>query len=190
MDRSLSAIAFRLRAFDSSPAELETLHRWLNDTASWADSDTLNYTSPRYAEAFVLDSVTSIVDQGRLSLIVEAEQRLSPTETSKVCAGYVQLINYDPIGHKIEVGVYLDVAFRGLGYIRQIMPLVEGYIWQRLNCRMIYLSILASNTPAIKAFEGLGYTSTACLPEWKYVDGQYVDLYYYIKWNPNRSRRP
>lgn len=177
---------FRLRAFTSEQEDIETLHRWLNDSTSWSDSDTLNYTSPQYAEAFIIDSVCSILERGRLSLMIEAETPYS-TLGHKQRIGYAQLMDYDPIGRKVEAGIYLDERYRGLGYIKQIMPLVEHYAWSKLDCRMIYMSILASNEVSIKVFERLGYTQVACLPEWKYVDGRYVDLYYYIKWNTHRS---
>lgn len=186
MDTSPPSMTFRLRAFSSNQGDIETLYRWLNDSATWGDSDTLNYTSPQYADAFIIDSVSSIVERRRLSLMIEAEVPHS-TPRHQLRIGYTQLINYDPIGRKVEVGIYLDERYRGLGYIKQIMPLVEQYAWSKLDCRMIYLSILASNEASIKAFERLGYTQIARLPEWKYVDGQYVDMYYYIKWNLNRS---
>lgn len=193
MDNELPLLSsFRLRAFASTPEEIETLHRWLNDTSSWADSDTLNHTSTEYANAFITDSISSIVERGRLSLVIEAE--LSPdhttTSSDKLRVGYAQLVNYDPIGRKVEVGIYLDEQYRNLGYSKHIIPLIECYAWKKLDCRMIYLTILANNTPSIKAFHRLGYERIATLPKWKYVDGQYVDLYYFIKWRTNRSTQP
>lgn len=164
----------QLRAIEMSDAE--TLHRWENDTSSWASSMTIQPLSSELIRSYITDSAHSIITKGELMLIIIERSSGSPV-------GYLQLLGYDALSRRTGLGLYLSPEHRGRGYATEALGLVKSYAFDCLGLRMLYADILASNEACWRIFERLGYQHTATLPEWHYAEGKWHDLRYYQLWN-------
>lgn len=170
----LSNQMIKLRAFE--PRDAQFLHLWENEEESWASNNTLNPLSFRFIEDYICESSHSIITKGEMSLVIERQVDQEPI-------GYVQLNNYDPIGRKMGLGLYVIPSCRRMGVAHQTLKLVQSYAFSKLGLRMLYADVLASNTACCALFENLKYKHTATLAEWYWLDGAYHDLRYYQLWS-------
>lgn len=162
----------RLRSFELEKDEA-VLYQWENDTTAWTSSGTLNPLSSSFIKEFITRSAASIVEEGRISLVVEVEQ---------VQVGYVQLLDYDPINRKAGVGVYIAPEYRSRGYAHEALRLLSNYAYAKLGCEMLYASVLSNNFPSLSLFKALGFEHTATLLRWVRLEDEYCNLFYFQLW--------
>lgn len=165
-----------LRSFEVQDSDLEALYRWENDPETWESSSSSNPISSEFLRTYVLESVTSLVTRGDMTLAIALSD-------SDELIGYLQFLGYDAISRRVGYGLYIAPEYRRQGYAREVISISEAYAFQTLGVRLLYADILASNVPCCKLFEGLGYTLQASLPQWHWAAGKWHDLNYYMKWN-------
>lgn len=169
----------RLRALNLSDAD--TLYAWENSPEARDSAGTQHPLSAEFIRSYITESATSLTTKGELALMAELSDTALPI-------GYLQLLAYEPISRRMSVGLYISPEYRRQGYGRELMMLVQSYAFRRLGLRMLYAKVLASNVPSCALFESLGYSHTATLPNWQWVDGEYHDLrYYQLCSNPQPS---
>lgn len=150
----------------------EFLYRWENDPDTWCSTGGLNPLSSEFIKQYILLSTTSVLQEAGMNLMIEA---IDLEQT----VGYLQLSDYNPVSRRVSIGIYIAPEYRRKGYASLAIGLVHTYLQQRLNCRMVYASVLSNNTPSLALFEALGYRHVGTLGDWLWYDGLYWDLKYY-----------
>lgn len=173
MAQLLVSDRIRLCALDLD-RHLPYLYEWENDSDAWTSSGVINPLSKHFVRTLIVQSATSIVEHGRLSLAIETLDGLP--------LGHIQLIDYDPLSQRAGVGIYLASQYRRQGYGGEALSLLADYASERLGCTMLHASTTSNNLASRRLFDTLGYTHTATLPRWVRHADQWYDLMYYQLW--------
>lgn len=89
--------------------------------------------------------------------------------------GMVRITNLDLINRNACVGCDVALEYRGRGLGTSLMSLVVSYCFEVLNLEMIWLMVLETNAPALRAYEKVGFKETGRLPHCLYRNGKYQD---------------
>lgn len=91
--------------------------------------------------------------------------------------GTCQLHSIDPIHRTAELQIRIgEIAQRGHGFGSQAVRLLLDFAFKDLNLHRVYLHVFATNTPAIRTYEKVGFLHEGLLREAAYIDGCYVDM--------------
>jgi len=90
--------------------------------------------------------------------------------------GYIQLVNLDLINRKCELGICIAQEYQGKGYATDSFNLLENYAKGIFNIRKIVLSVLTSNTRAIRFFKKMLYRSVGVLESDFYIFNEFHDV--------------
>jgi RimJ/RimL family protein N-acetyltransferase len=91
--------------------------------------------------------------------------------------GNVHLTNIDWVARHACVGIFLGAAeHRSKGYGRQALRLLLRHAFQDLGLQRVYLTVLADNRRAIRAYEKCGLVVEGRLRRHAYKQGQFKDL--------------
>lgn len=169
----LSAERIRLRALELD-RDRDALYEWENDAEAWASSGALNPISYDFVDRFIIASSASLLERQGLALVIEGQAGES--------LGYVQLNDYDAVSRRVSIGIYIGPQYRSCGYATESLRLLHTYLSSRLNCAMVYATVLEGNEASLRLFESLGYKQTARLERWQWQGDRYYDLIYYQLW--------
>ncbi|MDQ7027190.1 MAG: GNAT family protein [Anaerolineae bacterium] len=75
-------------------------------------------------------------------------------------------------------GVFVDPQARGNGLGRQLMDAMMTHIHQIDGLRHVSLTVVTTNTIALKLYQSYGFNVWGTEPEALFVDGRYYDEYY------------
>lgn len=158
----------RLRAVE--PQDLELLYLWENDPALWETGNTRQPYS-RYA-------LKEYINQQLVNDIYENLQlRLMITESKdEVTVGTVDLFDFDIHNSRIALGLYIDTNYRGKGYAREALHLIEEYVFGFLKINQLYCHIASGNTASRTMFEKEQYQSGGILRNWIKTQGGFEDV--------------
>lgn len=156
-----------LRALE--PEDLEVLYRWENDASLWFTGNTVAPYSRFDLKQYIATAPKTVYDQGFIKLVIE---RASDGEK----LGVVDLFDYDHHNSRAEVGIYIDAAYRRMGYGYQAVELITDYGLNFLHIHQLYCHIPASNAETEALFTKAGYQRTALLPSWIKTPEGYADV--------------
>lgn len=146
-----------LRALE--PEDLEKLYKWENNPLLWTVGNTRNPYSRYMLKQYILNSDKDIYENKQLRLMMVSTQN---NET----VGTVDLFDFDLHNSRIALGLYVDDVFRGKGYAKSALKLVEEYVFEFLQINQLYCDIAASNTASRTMFETEGYETNGVLKSW------------------------
>jgi UDP-4-amino-4,6-dideoxy-N-acetyl-beta-L-altrosamine N-acetyltransferase len=115
----------------------------------------------------------TMVETGRVRQFV-----IVVREDNKVCdIGSVFLKNLDAHSQKAEFGIFIgEDAVRGKGYGKQAVMRTLDYAFDELRLNRVYLTVMADNTAAVKAYEKSGFAVEGVMKEDYLRDGSFVDI--------------
>jgi len=91
--------------------------------------------------------------------------------------GSTSFFDFHDNSRKAEVGILIgDTSEWNKGYGTETMLLMQDYGFGTLNLNRIYLTVLADNLGAIRAYEKAGYVHEGRMRAGTYHDGEYVDM--------------
>ena len=156
----------RLRA--PEPEDLELMYAMENDTAMWSVGNaTLPYS--RY-------TLRAYLEQSRQDLVSERQARFVIELEGGVCAGMIDLADYDPINSRAEVCIGLLGKFRGMGIASRALQLLCEYTAGRVHLYQLYAFVPVWNQESVRLFENAGFCCTATLKEWIREKDGYSDV--------------
>jgi RimJ/RimL family protein N-acetyltransferase len=95
----------------------------------------------------------------------------------KTCIGHVGLYRIDHRARNAEFGILIgDSTFRNKGLGEGCTRFTVRYGFEELNLVRIYLSVLATNAPALRLYERVGFRTEGRLRSAQYKLGAYVDV--------------
>lgn len=91
--------------------------------------------------------------------------------------GCLDLYNYDPLNHRVAVGIMVAKEYRRQGYALAMLDALERspFIVQHSSLHSLYADIAATNTVSLALFRKAGYEECGHFRDWLYVDGKYID---------------
>lgn len=96
---------------------------------------------------------------------------------ANTCLGHVGLYQIDHRVRACEFGILIGDSSRwGKGIGKEVTSAVVAYGFDELNVNRIDLSVIASNTRAIRLYEGLGFVREGTKRQAQYRAGEYLDV--------------
>lgn len=91
--------------------------------------------------------------------------------------GQCALFRFNETGRHCELGITIgDKAYWGRGYGREAVNLLLDYAFRLRNLNRVWLTVLANNERAIRAYRACGFVEEGRLREHAWGNGAYVDL--------------
>ncbi len=149
--------------------DLEFLRQMHNDTATL-----MNLTNPAMINEIQQEQWFQQICQSKSSI------RLAVLDKQKIIIGCIRLDHYDSYNRSIQVGGDITLAKRGQGYGSKMFAACLEYVFQILNCRRAYLSVLETNIVAYHMYKKHGFVEEgrsiqAIYRDYKYYD--YINMY-------------
>ncbi len=96
---------------------------------------------------------------------------------TNACLGHVGLYRIDHRVRTCEFAILIgDLCQWGKGIGREVSSAVVAYGFDELNMNRIELTVLASNTRALRLYEGLGFVREGLRRQAQYRAGEYFDV--------------
>ncbi len=154
-----------LRAME--PEDLDLLYRIENDQNLWNVSAT-NVPYSRYTlHNYIASAVGDIYKDGQVRLMIENGEG--------AVVGIVDVVDFNPVHRRAEVGIVIANSFRRKGYASEALKRVAEYSLRVLHLHQLYAVIDVDNAASVELFSKMGYTSTAHLANWLYDGHAYRD---------------
>lgn len=100
--------------------------------------------------------------------------------------GICNLHEIDWVSRTAEVGMFIgDKKYWKQGLGTEIASLITQYGFKELNLRKLKATIYRPNEGSQKIFSKIGYNIEAVLEKELFVDGEYLDMLYYVKYRPD-----
>jgi diamine N-acetyltransferase len=148
-------------------SDLEFLERIENDTRLWKYSNTTEPFSNEVLKIYIQNAKQDIVDAG--------QQRFVIVDSDSNKLGLIDLFDYEPKHARAAVGVVIIEEYRGKGYAKEGLRLLEEKAIQKLNLHQLYAGVSIENTPSRTLFKAAGYIETAVKKDWSYYENQFHD---------------
>ncbi len=152
----------RLRKVE--PQDLPFLYVVENDDKAWRDSATHNPLSQKDLRDYIEQSTGDIFRDGQLRLIIELGIRSQESGIRTI--GVCDLFDFDPLGKKAAIGLYVVPEVRGKHIAEEVVRLLEEYAFSFLHLRQLYAIIAVDNAPCVRLFERIQYLASARLLRW------------------------
>jgi diamine N-acetyltransferase len=112
----------------------------------------------------------------------EAEQvRFVLSAADGRALGLFDVFNAQPVHQRAEVALLIDPGFRGQGFGRQGLKLVEDWAFGRAGLRSLYAEVFSDNDPAQHVFAASGYERSGVLKAWYRVGREFRDVQLFQK---------
>ena len=149
------------------PSDLDFLERIENDTRLWKYSNTTKPFSNEVLKIYIQNAKQDIVDAG--------QQRFVIVDSDSNKLGLIDLFDYEPKHARAALGVVIIEEFRGKGYAKEGLRLLEENVIQKLNLHQLYAGVSIENNPSRALFKAAGYIETAVKKDWSYYENQFHD---------------
>jgi RimJ/RimL family protein N-acetyltransferase len=94
-----------------------------------------------------------------------------------VLVGTCQLHTIDLVHRAAELQIRIgDGQHRGRGIGTEAVRLLLGFAFEDLDLHRVYLHVFASNQPALRLYEKVGFRREGVLREAAHIEGKYVDV--------------
>lgn len=157
MEKLLSNPTITLRAIE--PTDLDLLYRWENDTDLWTVTDTMAPFSRQMLWQYLQNYTGDIYENRQVRFVVTL------TATGQA-VGLLDLMNFDPLNNRAELGLYIASEFRGKGYGRHALRLIEAYAAGHIGMKQLYVKILVDGEECLALFRSEGYREVGTLQAW------------------------
>lgn len=160
-----------LRALE--PYDLDALYFWENDVNSYTNHEQFysRYTLEKY------------IEQAHLSLHEAKQYRfvISKPNEPDLCMGFLDLVDYDVMHKRVEIGILVAPNYRKKGVAKQALKRVEEYLKNHFDIIQLYCYIETDNTASIQLFESLDYSKSGELFKWRKFKDHWKNVFVYQK---------
>jgi len=160
-----SAPQVRLRAIE--PEDLDLLYRIENDTSLWSVA-TSNVPYSRYALHDYIASASG-------DIYTDRQVRMMIENTEGQVIGIVDIVNFDPSNRRAELGLVIEMPFRGQGYGQSAITAISHYALSVLHLHQLFACIDARNEACLQLFRQLHSQESARLRDWLFDGVNYHD---------------
>ena len=160
----------------AEPEYAEQIYAWENDRTIWRVSGTHSPYSRFQIEQFLMGN-SDLTVQKQLRLMIHLED-------VKQAIGCVDIVDYDAVNERAEIGILIDNAFRQQGYATTTLKLVLDYLFIDLMLHQAYCFIDEQNDISQHLFLGLGFTVCGRRKQWIKTPNGFIDQLEYQIINP------
>lgn len=116
-----------------------------------------------------------------ISFVIRASDGAAESEDDEPDqrVGVVDLVHLDQEGGNVEVGYFLDPDSWGNGYATAAVECVVAYAFRELRIHKVYARVFEFNDASARVLERAGFEREAVIPDHVYLDGEYVDVLRY-----------
>ncbi len=165
----------QLRALE--PEDLDALYKWENDSDLWTYGSTLAPYSRFVLKEYISEGRQDIFQSRQLRLMIVLKE-------NNATIGTIDLYDFDPMNLRAGIGILLDADNRGKGLGKEVLALMEKYVFGFLRLKQLYAYIPKKNEASMKLFTRCGYVQTACLSQWIKDQDGFEDVYILQLINP------
>ncbi len=158
-------------------SDLDLLFELENDPLQWITS----YTRAPFSRAALKQF---IVRSAQYDIFALRQQRFIielGDEGKKAAIGFVDLTDFSPEHHRAEVGLLLLPAYRGQGYGKKALQLLETYASDALSLHNLYAFVAVDNIASQRLFQTAVYEDVGLLSDWFFFGGVYRDAHFFKK---------
>jgi diamine N-acetyltransferase len=156
----------RLRALE--PDDLDILYNVENDVALWAVGNTNAPYSREVLRQYLLSTTCDIYTDKQLRLVVETHDGEA--------VGMVDLLSFDAMNARAEVGIVTLAAHRQKGYGRSALRQLVGYSREVLHLHQLYAYVASDNQPSLRLFQSCGFVVACELRDWLKTSSGYQSV--------------
>lgn len=149
------------------PSDIDYLYLLENNPANWKVSNTL--------VPFSRDILIQYIQSAQDIFLVKQIRFVICDKVDKMHVGAVDLFDYDPINHRVGVGIIIEEKYRGRGFAQEALREVINYCFDVLLVHNIYCNINTSNKVSINLFEKLNFERIGVKNDWVRVNGGWED---------------
>lgn len=156
------------------PEDVELMYRIENSPELWTVSNTTVPYS-RYVLRQYIETVSNDLYKDRqLRLVIESRAQGR-------AVGMIDLIDFNPLHNRAEVGIAVEKACREQGMGRCALDALVAYSFRYLHLHQLYAYVAADNAACRKLFAASGFAECAVLHHWLrgecgYRDAVFVQL--------------
>ena len=104
--------------------------------------------------------------------------------------GCTYLRDYNSNARKAEYGVFIGEAEeKGKGIGKEALTLTLQFVFGELKLHKVYARAFADNMPSVQSFLKCGFEQEAYLKDEEFVNGEYRDIVFLAKINPDEERK-
>lgn len=156
----------RLRALE--PDDLDILYNVENDVALWTVGNTNAPYSREVLRQYLLSTTCDIYTDKQLRLVVETHDGEA--------VGMVDLLSFDAMNARAEVGIVTLAAHRQKGYGRSALQQLVGYSREVLHLHQLYAYVASDNQPSLRLFQSCGFVAACELRDWLKTSSGYQSV--------------
>ena len=156
----------RLRALE--PDDLDILYNVENDVALWAVGNTNAPYSREVLRQYLLSTTCDIYTDKQLRLVVETHDGEA--------VGMVDLLSFDAMNARAEVGIVTLAAHRQKGYGRSALRQLVGYSREVLHLNQLYAYVASDNQSSLRLFQSCGFVAACDLRDWLKTSSGYQSV--------------
>lgn len=169
---SLHNEKIRLRA--PEPADVEFLYELENDETLWPLGNT---TAP-----FSIYSLKKYIEENTHDIFLDRQIRFIIERTDgKELLGTIDLVNFDPLHFRAEVGIAILPLWRRKHYASQAIELLSNYCERFLHFHQLFANVPEDNSNSLQLFQKNGFRQSGILKEWLLAEDKYCDVYFLQK---------
>ena len=131
------------------PWDVDKLLEWENNYQNWRVSSTMVPFSKEMMMRYI-ENAQDIYTMKQIRFIITQADNLN-------AIGTVDLFDYDPKHQSAGIGVLIAEEFRGKGYAKEALTLIEEYALHAVGIRNLFCTILEDNDESQKLFDKKGY---------------------------------
>lgn len=159
----------RLRA--PEPEDLELMYRLENESSEWAVGCTTVPYSRFLLRQYIEQTTGDIYADKQVRLMIERK-------SDKLVMGCADLVNYEPMHQRAEVGIIIVPEYRGKGYGSMSLDVLCHYALDFLHLHQLVAYIAADNIGSLAMFRSQGFVHGKQLEQWlRNADGGYKDAW-------------
>ncbi len=157
MKKIISNDIVTLRSLEAT--DLDALYRWENDSALWTSSNIMAPSPKSYLWQYLQNYDSDIYNTRQLRLMVTLTATGEPI-------GTIDLVNFEPLNNRAELGILIDANYGGKGYGGQALKLIIGYARDYLGLFQLYALVPVCNTVCATMLKSHGFVSSGLLKKW------------------------
>ncbi|MGB0428183.1 MAG: GNAT family N-acetyltransferase [Flavobacteriales bacterium] len=160
-----------LRALE--PDDLENLYQSENETSSYMNHE-------QFFSRFTLENY---IQHAHLSLR-EAKQfrfAIAQKKHQKTAIGFLDLVDYCPIHHRVELGIWISKTHQKRGIATQAIQAVLPYLKTHFELHQVYAYVENSNAISRHLFSQLGFESCGVLKDWRRIGSAWESVILFQK---------
>lgn len=148
------------------------------DSCQWVSNGMMAPMSMHVITEYALNYDADPYRSGQLRMVAYV---INQADDTKKTVGLVDLYDISARNHTAFTGIYVREEYRGLGYGREMLRLIERYAFNVLNIRMLAARIASVNAGSWKLYESSGFEKAGTLRNWICLTEGMSDLTIYQK---------